>query len=315
MVRGLSLEGALSGDSPDRLVAVYLPPAYADEPDRRFPVVYLLHGFTESTERWWFGSSGYMPPIPEVLDRGVARDDVRDVIVVTPNAFNRFFGSMYASSVVVGDWETFIAEELVAFVDSHYRTLPTAASRGIVGHSMGGYGAMRIGMKRPDVFSSVYLLSAAGLRLDSTGFADDGQEKPWEGIDTDEEMAEAKFWTKVIVASSAAFAPNPRQPPLFLDLPTENGKPRPDVLARFTANLVLPQIDQYIGNLRRLKALAFDVGDKDRFTPAARELDAALERYDLGHEFEVYEGNHTNRIAERIETKVLPFFTRNLSFE
>jgi S-formylglutathione hydrolase FrmB len=73
-----------------------------------------------------------------------------------PNAYTRYQGSMYSSSLTTGDWENFIARELVAYIDSHYRTIPNRMSRGLAGHSMGGYGTRRIGMKHPDVFSSIY---------------------------------------------------------------------------------------------------------------------------------------------------------------
>src|SRR4030095_11329656 len=85
------------------------------------------------------------------------------MILVNPDAFTKFNGSMYSSSPTIGDWETFIAEDLVGYVDSHYRTIPDRMSRGLGGHSMGGYGTVRIGMKRPDVFSSMYIMSACCL--------------------------------------------------------------------------------------------------------------------------------------------------------
>ena len=85
------------------------------------------------------------------------------MIVVMPNAYSKYGGSMYSSSVTTGDWEMYIAEDLVAYMDSHYRTIPERGSRGLAGHSMGGYGAVRIGMKRPDVFSSLYIMSACCL--------------------------------------------------------------------------------------------------------------------------------------------------------
>ncbi len=80
-----------------------------------------------------------------------------------PDAFTIYNGSMYSSSPTTGDWETFIAQDLVAWVDGHYRTIPDRMSRGLAGHSMGGYGTMRIGMKHPEVFSSLYAMSSCCL--------------------------------------------------------------------------------------------------------------------------------------------------------
>src|SRR5438270_3198575 len=93
------------------------------------------------------------------MDQALSDGSTREMIVVMPDAYTRFKGSMYSSSVTTGDWEDYISQELVAYVDAHYRTIAAAASRGLAGHSMGGYGAIRVGMKHPEVFSSIYLLS------------------------------------------------------------------------------------------------------------------------------------------------------------
>ena len=101
--------------------------------------------------------------VPAAMDKLIARGEAKPMIVVMPNAYSKYAGSMYSSSVTTGDWETYIAEDLVAYMDTHYRTIPERLSRGLAGHSMGGYGAIRIGMKRPDVFSSLYIMSACCL--------------------------------------------------------------------------------------------------------------------------------------------------------
>src|SRR5690606_10877355 len=103
VVHSTALEGNLSGDSPDREVSVYLPPSYASHPDRRYPVVYMLHGFTDSDAQW-FGLVDHWIDLPETLDEAFADEALGEVIVVMPNAYNRFKGSMYSNSVTVGDW-------------------------------------------------------------------------------------------------------------------------------------------------------------------------------------------------------------------
>src|SRR5919204_5736628 len=158
-VHGKALEGNLEGDSADRDITVYLPPSYATERSRRYPVVYLLHGYggTDST------FVGRLAMLPDIADKLAAAGTAREMIVVMPNAFSLHKGSMYSNSVTSGDWETYLARDLVGYVDGHYRTIAARMSRGLAGHSMGGYGAVRIGMKRPDVFSSLYILSACCL--------------------------------------------------------------------------------------------------------------------------------------------------------
>jgi S-formylglutathione hydrolase len=312
-VHGKSLEGNLEGDSPDREVSIYLPPSYKTNPNRRYPVVYMLHGYTDSDELW-FGSTPHFINLPTALDKSLA-GGAREMIVVMPNAYTRYAGSMYSNSVVTGDWEIYVAKDLVAYIDSHYRTIANVASRGLAGHSMGGYGTMRIGMKYPDVFSSIYALSPCCMIPNMTPGAEHGPSKA-ETIRTQEEFDKADFGTKAQIASAAAWAPNPKNPPFFFDLPTKDGETQGIVLAKFAANAPLAMVDQYISNLKRLHAIAFDAGDKDTGIAATiKTLDGILNRYELRHTFEIYEGTHTSAIPERIESKTMPFFSNNLAFE
>jgi enterochelin esterase-like enzyme len=157
-VHGKALEGNLEKDSPDRDVFVYLPPSYNSTTAQRYPVVYMLHGYGLTAERW-------MPftKMAEAADKNIAAGTMKEMILVNPDAYTIYNGSMYSSSVTIGDWESYIADDLVSYVDSHYRTIANRASRGLGGHSMGGYGTIRIGMKRPDVFSAMYIMSACCL--------------------------------------------------------------------------------------------------------------------------------------------------------
>ncbi len=310
-VHGKALEGNLEGDSPDRDVSIYLPPSYSSEQNRRYPVIYLLHGFTDSDDLW-FGSKPHFINIPTVMDKELASGSTREMIVVMPNAYTAYQGSMYSSSPTTGDWEAFIARELVAYVDSHYRTIPEAASRGLAGHSMGGYGTIRIGMKNPDVFSSLYILSPCCMSAN----VNPKPSPQAEAIHSAADLEKADFEIKVQFASAAAWSPNPKNPPLFLDLPYKGGELQSAVVARWAANATLTMIDQYIANLKRMHAISMDAGDKDEpIASTVRTLDQLLTSYDITHEFEIYPGNHVSGIADRMETKTLPFFSKNLSFD
>jgi S-formylglutathione hydrolase len=311
-VHGRALEGNLEGDSPDRDVMVYLPPSYKTEPSRRYPVVYLLHGFTDDTDHWW-GVVAHFVSVPASMDKALAGGATKEMILVMPNAFTRYFGSMYSSSVTTGDWERFVARELVAHIDAHYRTLADVNSRGLAGHSMGGYGAIRIGMKHPDVFSSIYAMSSCCLSP-TLGFDADRGRKA-EAVKRPDEVKGLDFMMKATFASAAAWSPNPKNPPLYLDVPTKDGTPRPEVLAKWIANAPLTTLDQYIVNLKSLKGLAFDVGTKDFLLNDSKTLDAVLTAYDVPHSYETYEGDHVNRVADRLETKVFAFFSKQLRFE
>jgi S-formylglutathione hydrolase len=311
-VHGKSLEGNLEGDSPDRDVSIYLPPSYKTSGNRRYPVVYMLHGYTDSDERW-FGLIKHFIDLPAAIDKSLA-GGAREMIVVMPNAFTRYAGSMYSNSIVTGDWETYVAKELVAYIDGHYRTMANVASRGLAGHSMGGYGTIRIGMKYPNVFSSIYALSPCCMVPNMSTAAGSGPSKA-EAIHTQEEFDKADFGTKAQIASAAVWSPNPKNPPFFFDLLTKNGEVQPLVLAKWAANAPLAMVDQYIGNLKKLRAVAFDAGDKDTGIAATiKTLDGILNEYDLVHTFEIYDGTHTSAIPARIETKTMPFFSKNLKF-
>jgi S-formylglutathione hydrolase len=311
-VHGKGLEGNLEGDSPDRDVAVYLPPSYNASSSQRYPVLYLLHGFTDDVDHWW-GVKQHFVNVPAVADKALAGGAVREMIVVMPNAYTRYQGSMYSNSAATGDWEDYVASELVAYIDSHYRTIPQAASRGLSGHSMGGYGAMRIGMKHPEVFSSVYLLSPCCMAANTPGGRGMTQA---EAVHSFEDIAKADFGTKAALASAAAWSPNPNNPPLFIDLPSKNGEIQPAIVAKWAANAPLAMVDQYITNLKRLHAFAFDAGAQDAaIAGTIKVLDEILNNYGVRHTFEIYEGTHTSRVAERIETKTLPFFSQSLTFQ
>ncbi len=314
-VHGKGLEGNLAGDSPDRDVSIYLPPSYGTDKNRHYPVIYFLHGFTDSDDKW-YGFTKHWINLPAVVDKAIAEEKSKEFIIVTPNAYNRYFGSMYSNSVTIGNWEDFVATELVAYIDKNYRTIPQATSRGLAGHSMGGYGTIRIGQKHPDTFSSLYLLSPCCMLPNMGGPGNSEMAARMEGIKTQADLEKADFITKAMFASAASWSPNPTNGPFFLDLPVKEGQPQPIVTAKWAANAPLATLDQHVGNIRQLHALAFDAGSKDESIAANNKiLDGMLTTYKIPHSYEEYDGDHINRIAERIEQKMLPFFTSNLSFE
>jgi S-formylglutathione hydrolase len=309
-VHGPSLVGNLEGDDPNRMVSVYLPPSYHSQRRRRYPVLYVLHGYTDSDDRW-FGLRGeHFVNLPRAIDAAY-EDGAAEMIVVMPNAFTKYQGSMYSSSATIGDWEAFVARDLVAYIDGHYRTITSRASRGLAGHSMGGYGTLRIGMKHPGVFSSLYSLSPCclGPNLDPPA----EQLARADSVSSDAELADADFGTKAMLASAAAWSPNPERPPRYFDLPIENGERRDDVVAAWAANAPLAMIHQYVPSLRTFEAIAVDAGDEDRGIAATVvELNSILDGYQVDHVFEIYDGNHVNRIEERFRTQVMPFFSEHL---
>jgi len=309
-VHGKSLEGNLMGESASPDVSIYLPPGYAADANRRYPVVYLLHGYT-GTDLSYFGPTGRQL---HVIAERVFRSAAREMILVMPNGMNAYGGSMYSNSVTAGDWEGYVADDLVAYMDKNYRTIPARDSRGLAGHSMGGYGVMRIGMKRPDVFAAIYALSSCCLNEGNPRPTSDGKPSAAESIKTAEE-ARGNRGAQGTLARAAAWAPNPANPPLYLDLPTKNGQVQPQVAVKWAANSPVAMLDQHVPNLKKMKAIALDVGLQDNLIVSNKVLVDALTRFGVPHTFETYEGDHSSKVGQRMEEKVLPFFSQHLSFE
>jgi enterochelin esterase-like enzyme len=303
---GAALEGNLENDAVDRDVIVYLPPSYATDKSRRYPVIYALHGYSIGAAQW-----SQEIHVPQTIE-GAFAQGAQDMIVVLPDSKTVHNGSMYSSSVTTGDFERFIAHDVVAYIDAHYRTIPKRTSRGLVGHSMGGYGASRIGMKHADVFGSLYIMSPCCMSARAAGPVNPESEKALAAVKTPEDSSKLPFGLRAQLASAAAWSPNPKNPPLFLDLPSKDGAVQQDVLAKWAANAPLAFVDQYIGSLRQYRAIAIDVGDQDGLRAGAAKLHEILDSYGIANTFEVYQGTHTSAVAVRIQNFVLPFFSKNV---
>ena len=305
-IHGVALEGNLEGDAVDRDVIVFLPPSYAASKARRYPVVYALHGYSIGAEQWT-----HEIHVPETIE-GAFAQGAAEMIVVLPDSKTLHNGSMYSSSATTGDFENFIAHDVVAYIDAHYRTIPNRLARGLVGHSMGGYGASRIGMKHPDVFGSLYIMSPCCMSARNAGPASAENEKALAAVKTAADSASLPFGLRAQLASAAAWSPNPKNPPLYLDLPTKDGVPQPAVIAKWAANAPLAFVDQYIGNLREYRAISMDVGDQDGLRIDAGKLHDILDSYGIANGFEIYHGTHTSAVADRFQNHVMPFFSKNL---
>jgi len=313
-IHGKALEGNLEGDAVDRDAIVFLPPSYNQSRRRRYPVVYALHGYSIGAEQW-----SQEIHVPQTIEGAFAKGS-HEVIVVLPDSKTVHNGSMYSSSVTTGDFENYIARDVVSYMDAHYRTIATRESRGLVGHSMGGYGATRIGMKHADVFGSLYIMSpcclsprGSGGGRGASGTNPAANDEALAAVKTPADAAKLPFGLRAQLASAAAWSPNPKNPPLYLDLPI--GDQAPAVLAKWAANAPLAFVDQYILELKRYRAIAMDVGDQDGLRVDTGKLHDAFDQYGIANTFEVYPGTHTSDVAVRFQEHVMPFFSRTLSFE
>ena len=143
-----ALRGNPLGDPHERPLYVYLPPGYEDE-ERRWPTVYVIQGLTGMVDAW-FTVTPFQPSFPTLVEQ------LRPAcLVVLVDAFTALGGSQFLDSPAVGRYHTYLCDEVVPFVDASYRTLATREHRGIQGKSSGGYGALVLGMRRPDLFGAI----------------------------------------------------------------------------------------------------------------------------------------------------------------
>jgi S-formylglutathione hydrolase len=312
-----ALEQNLLGDPADQTVGIYLPPQYATEPQRHFAVIYFLHGYTDTP-------AGQVAEIIQaMMDKQIAAHTIEPMIAVAPNGLNKLLGSFYTNSPVTGNWEDYVVRDVVGYVDSHYRTLASPESRGISGHSMGGYGSLMLAFKHPDVFAYVYGMSPCCTAL--TGDLALGS-AVWEEAQTAKSASalpglieHGQLLAAAMVAAEAAFTPDTGKPPLFGDSPlVKDGNhwvPDPKALPEFQFHIVVNAIPDLLPSIFKLKGIYIDYGAQDEYThiPAGAEaVSAALSAAGIPHVLEVYEGNHSSRVIEQFDTKLLPWFSTHL---
>lgn len=301
-----SLAGNLEGNDTTRSVVVVTPPGYDENPDKRYPVVYYLHGYWMPVD---VQQAGFR------LDEAVqaSSEAGHHFIMVMPDGFSKLRGGFYSSGPTVGDYESMVADDLVNWVDANYRTIADPASRGLAGHSMGGYGTIRIAMHRPGIFSSIYMMSACCLPpMEMTP----EQARMIEGM-SEEDVANAEFGQLAGVSTLATWSPDPNADN-FLHVDTglrEDGTIDPLVNQRLAANSPVVLVPQFLPELNGLEAFAMDIGDQDFLLEGNAQFREELDRFGVDYDFELYEGDHGNRIRERIRTKVLPFFAEHLDTE
>jgi len=312
-----SLEGNLLGDSPNRAFTIYLPPSYDAGPDMLYPVVYLLHGRTCNNDLW---NGGYGGNILNSMKSWLKSEKVKGMILVMPNSYNRFTGSYYNNSAATGNWADFIAEDLVAYIDSHYRTLPQRESRAVIGHSMGGYGGMTLGLDYPDVFGCMGSMS--GL-LDMTQFP---ARTSWAfaqaaKLENLSDFYFQNFNVQWSIAISTAIAPNLNKPPFYADFPWEHDSSNKVVQNqtawdRFLERDVLTRLSMNVETLRSMQAIYLDCGTSDPygFLVDAQRVHDELQRLNVAHDYRELGGNHTSCLTTSTGN-ALEVFSEAMAFE
>lgn len=301
-----AMEGNLEGNPADRGAYVVTPPGYDENPDKRYPVVYFLHGFFATPQMYQD-----MMKFEEAVDEAAAAGN--EMILVVPDGYSKYRGGFYSNSPTTGNYEGFVGQDLVAYVDANFRSIAKRESRGLSGHSMGGYGTIRLAMKYPETFSSFYAMSACCLTPQPLTAEVAAQIEAM----SPEQAAEATDFGQLAgLATLSTWSPDPSNPPHFWGTGLkDDGTIDELVVARFAANAPAAMIGQYVPALKSYEAIQLDIGDKDFLMQGNLAFKAELERYGIDFGWDVYDGDHGNRIKDRIRSHVLPFFAQHLDGE
>ena len=317
------LEGNAARDPSVRTVPVYLPPSYEDVPGRRYPVIFVLAGFT-GRGRTLLNDGPWSPGLDERMDALVAAG-CGEAILVMPDCFTRFGGSQYLDSSATGRYETHVIAELVPWADRRFRTLATRDARGVAGKSSGGYGALTLGMKHSDVFGAVACHSGdmgfdycyrGDVPRACTQLQQAGGLGAWlERFAAQRQRSHDDMLTLNIVGMAAAYSPDPAAAPFGFELPCdlETGTFREDVWRRWLEHDPLVTLDAHAAALRSLRLLYLDCGTQDEFNlhHGARLLSRRLRALGIAHEHEEFDDGHRN-ISYRYDVS-LPSLTRVLA--
>ncbi len=318
-IPALSLAGNQLGDPTTQKCLVYLPAGYAEKTERRYPVLYLLHGFSLGPVLEDWGNV-----VREAMDRYVAANPARAFLVVIPNGANALHGSYYLNSTVGGNWENYITADLVRFIDEHYRTIATKPGRAIAGHSMGGFAALRLAMLHSEEYNAAYAMSPCCLDLQD----DFTSSNPaWKQVlamksaaDVQAAAAKDEFWATALAAFAVAASPDAKVP-LLADLPyrEQGGKvvPVPAVMTRWRAVMPLDLISSHAAALQSLSGLAIDYGYEDDFShipDTALQFGEKLLALHVPVVVEGYHGDHNNQVASRVGSRMIPYIAEHLTF-
>ena len=341
-ITSAALEGNLLGDPATRKMAIYLPPSYGMMPEKRYPTVYLLHGYLGGHETFPWSMNAFMQgvgldlglDIRTIADELISSGQMEEMIIVMPEGGTAYGGSWYANSPVIGNFRDYIAEEVVAYIDGKYRTIDSRDSRGISGHSMGGYGSLSLAMEYHEVFGGVAAMSPGfpnDFGVSPTpidGFLVENPEILGEPIlvDMTQETLDlfpvagvifsTNFSTNVFYAMASAFSPNPDKPPFYVDLPIEYpGKTVvEEVWEKWVEQDLVHQIARDGANLANT-AIFVNQGVGPTIVmeevPNVDLLIAALGDAGLTYTYEEVDGDHITHLREQVSA-VLKFLSANM---
>jgi S-formylglutathione hydrolase FrmB len=283
----------------------YTPPGYDDEPERRYPSIYVIQGYTGHVVMWR-NRTPYRQPFIETADAVFAQEQAPPAIVVYVDAWSKYGGSQFVDSPGTGNYHTYLCDDVVPWVDARYRTLPEARHRGITGKSSGGFGAFITPMLRPDLFGG--LASHAGDALyelcyvkefgDATRLLRDYDGDIWKWWD---DFTSRTAFTKkadntllMTLGCSACFSADD-DGTVRLPFDTGTGQLIPELWARWQAWDPVRMVPRYADALRGLTAIWVDAGKNDEWYLDLGAAAFVAELAKIGVTdvaFELFEGTH-----------------------
>ena len=295
------------GDPYERPLLVYVPPGYDADPGRRYPVVYVIQGYTGHLSMWR-NRSPYRQPFPETADAVFARGEAPPALVVFVDAWTKYGGSQFVDSPGTGRYHSYLCDEIVPWVDANYRTLAAAPHRAITGKSSGGFGAMITPMLRPDLFGALATHSGDALYEysyipefakatrhlrdydgDIWRWWDDFQSRPSFTKPADHDLL-------MLLGVSACFSANKDG---SVDLPFEpdTGQLRPDVWQRWLDWDPIRMAPQYADALGAQRGIWIDAGTRDEWflDLGAKAFRETLREIGVGDhviQFELFDATH-----------------------
>jgi S-formylglutathione hydrolase FrmB len=307
-VQSQAIANNLLGDTEYRKVSVYLPPGYKQNENSNYPVIYMLADMNGTNEEWTRLAGNFT----ELIDQSIKSGKIKPMIIVFPDVKNKVGGGWYTNSPVTGNWEDFIVTDLVSYIDQNFRTLPFAASRGIAGKGMGGYGALKLATEHPGIFSAVYSLNAlvdfetliSHEYLWKRSFITALQEKKFPTGDD---------FANQFLGMAVAFSPDMFNPTIGKLPKTETGEIVAAVRQQWLENDPLYMIQGNLKNLRALKAITVDCSNSDARIMLNSNYAAVLKGKNIKHSFSYFTGTDNSVLIKRMNDALLPMFSANLA--
>jgi enterochelin esterase-like enzyme len=321
-----ALRGNPLGDPHVRPLWVYVPPGYDDEPERRYPSVYVIQGMTGQLDMWR-NREAFRPNYPEMVDDLFASGEAPPLIVAFVDCWTSVGGSQFLDSPGTGRYHTFLCEEVVPFVDARYRTDARREKRGIQGKSSGGYGALVTPMLRPDLFSALachcgdslfeacYLAdfpkAVRALREKYEGSYD----RWWADVRSRPFGSKKEDWDLLEPYGYAACYSADEDGTIRLPFDVATGKLDDEVWARWLEKDPVRMIPRHADAMRSMRAIWLDAGRKDEFflDNGMAAVSKELEAMGLEHTLELFDGGHMG-IAYRYP-RSLAFLAASLNEE